>query len=112
MLGAEIILLPPFENSNKSLLILTNRFSKHPKGDALALFGVADDGSIEGLDQPFYFGIGRHIRALGHDSTSRFIVTAARDHGGVVILERIEDGLKLREVARLGIPNVVVPLWL
>lgn len=79
----------------------------------MALFAVSPDGaSVRPTEEMHHYGIGRHIRALGTDRSGRWVVAAGRDEGGVVMLERVGDGLKLKEVARVEIPHVVVPLWL
>lgn len=113
MLGAGIILLPPFSPSQDSLLIVSNRFSTHSSGDALTLYKVSPEGgTVEPLSSPYLWGFGRHLRALEVDPSGRYVCVAGRDEGGVTILERVgEDGMELKEVARLDIPNVVVPLW-
>jgi hypothetical protein len=57
--------------------------------------------------------VGKHGRALDGDESGRFIATAARDGGGVVILERVGDGTEVVEVARLPeVENVVDALWM
>jgi 6-phosphogluconolactonase (cycloisomerase 2 family) len=113
MTAAEIILLPPLTPSAPYLLILTNRFSTSSRGDAIALFEVSASGeTVKPARSPHYWGIGKHIRALEGDQTGKYICTAGRDEGGVVILERTGDGTELEEVCRLDVPNVVVPVWL
>jgi 6-phosphogluconolactonase (cycloisomerase 2 family) len=112
MTGAEIILLPSLSPSGPQLLILTNRYSTSSRGDALALFEVSNDGeTVRPARSPHYWGVGKHIRALEADPRGKYICTAGRDAGGVVILERVGDGTELKEVCRLEVPNVVVPIW-
>lgn len=111
--AAEIILLPPINVGAPSLLLCTNRYSKHEQGDAIALFAIQSDGSVERAPKPFYRGVGKHIRALAGNQSGRYIAAAGRDEGGVVILERTgQNGLELSEVARLDLPLVVAPLWM
>lgn len=115
MTAAEIALLPPVSPGSPSLLLCTNRFSKHPEGDTIALFAVNDeDGSVTRAPQmPWYRGVGQHVRALDAHRNGKYIATAGRDGGGAVILERTgPDGLELKEVARLDIPLVVDALWM
>ena len=114
MIAAEIALLPPTSPENPSLLILTNRNSTTKEGDALALFTVSADGSqVQRAPKPHYHGIGRHIRTLAEDETAEYILTAGRDEGGVVMLQRTGDqGLDLQEVARINLPKVVVAVWM
>lgn len=111
MTAAEIALLPPLKEGDDALLLCTNRFSTHPDGDTIALFAVSADGSVR--PNGWYRGVGQHVRALDADPSGRYLATAGRDGGGAVILERVgEDGLELREVARLDLPKVVDALWM
>jgi 6-phosphogluconolactonase (cycloisomerase 2 family) len=112
MTAAEIILLPPLASfdTSSSLLICSNRFSTHSKGDALALFKVDDKGKVESIGH-FYPG-GKHLRGLVGDRVGKRVVVVCRDGGGVVVFERVGDGLELKEVARCEVEMGVVPLWM
>ena len=113
MTAGEIILLRPARSNCPSLLLATNRDSKQDKGDAIALFAVHGDGTLERGPQPWFYGVGKHIRALESDPTGRWVIAAGRDQGGVVMMERKgTEGLELEIIARLQIPNVVVPVWM
>jgi 6-phosphogluconolactonase (cycloisomerase 2 family) len=113
MTAAEILLLPPLDPRAPSLLLCTNRYTTREEGDAIALFAVGADGTVQRTETGWYRGVGKHVRALDGDKTGRFIATAARDGGGVVILERVGDGTEVVEVARLSdVENVVDALWM
>lgn len=113
MTAAEILLLPPLQPGAPSLLLCTNRYTTRKEGDAIALFAVDADGTVQRTETGWYRGVGKHVRALDGDKTVRFIATAARDGGGVVVLERVGDGTEVVEVARLPeVENVVDALWM
>jgi 6-phosphogluconolactonase (cycloisomerase 2 family) len=112
MTASEIILLPPLTPNSPSLLIASNRFSTSSKGDALALFKVDENGVVERTDEGWFWPGGSHLRGLAGDRSGRWVVVAGRDGGGVILLERVGDGLELAEVARIQISDVVAPLWI
>jgi 6-phosphogluconolactonase (cycloisomerase 2 family) len=109
MTAAEIILLPPIDNS-PALILCTNRYSTDPRGDTIAVFEVLQDGRVNPAPIPHIYGIGKQVRALSSDPSGRYIITAGRDEGGVVVLKRNKS--EFEEVARLDLPKVVVPLWI
>lgn len=109
MLASEILLLPSTSPKGKHLLLCTNRDSPNPEGDAIALFAVAQDGSVERTEQQWIMGVGRHLRGMLVDKEGKFVAVAGRDGGGLTIFER--DDLSLTQVAQLDVDNVVVPLW-
>ena len=115
MCATEIVLCPPVREGGPSLLICENRYSVHPKGDALALFEVSPDGAeVQRAPEPWVHGAGTHLRGLACDPSGRFVCVLARDSGGMTMYERTgDDGLLLREVARLAkIEKTVVPIWI
>lgn len=113
MLASEIILLHALHKSGKHLLICTNRDSPNQEGDAIATFAVDDDGAVERTEQGWITGVGRHLRGMAADKEGKLVAVAGRDGGGLVIFERDnEEGLTLREVARLEVDKVVCPLWI
>ena len=113
MLASEIILLPS-HNGGKHLLVCTNRDTPNNEGDALALFSVGDDGSVERTEQGWVEGVGRHLRGMLPDKSGQWVAVAGRDEGGVTIFERDVSGtgLRLDKVAHLEVDQVVVPLWI
>ncbi|GFZ51129.1 hypothetical protein JCM24511_08887 [Saitozyma sp. JCM 24511] len=114
-LGAsEILLLPPLHPGGPSLLIASNRDSPSAEGDALALYAVSPDGGdVKPTKEAFVRGVGRHLRGVAADPSGRWVMVCGRDEGGVKLFERVgEDGLELKEVAKIDIPNTVCPLWM
>jgi 6-phosphogluconolactonase len=114
-LGAsEILLLPPVRPDGPSLLIASNRDSPSAEGDALALYAVSPDGGdVQPTKEAFVRGVGRHLRGVAADPSGRWVMVCGRDEGGVKLFERVgEDGLELKEVAKIDIPNTVCPLWM
>lgn len=91
----------------------SNRDSPSEKGDTIALFEVSPDGGVERTEQGWIHGLGKHLRGVAGDKSGKWVVVGARDGGGVTVLERGgEDGLELKEVARLeGVEKVVAPIW-
>ena len=113
MLASEIRLLPSLTPSGKHLLICTNRDSPNSEGDAIALFSVDDDGTVERTSQGWITGIGKHLRGMAADKEGRFVAVAGRDGGGLTIFERdSETGLTLQQVAKIDVEQVVAPLWI
>jgi 6-phosphogluconolactonase (cycloisomerase 2 family) len=113
MLASEIILLRSLDPSGRHLLICTNRDSPNPEGDAIATFSVDDNGTVERTEQGWITGVGKHLRGMAADKEGKFVAVAGRDGGGLVIFERdSEDGLTLKEVARIEVDKVVCPLWI
>ena len=113
MLAAEIILLPTF--GGPLLLLCSNRKSPLPEGDTVALFAVdPEDGSkVERTRQGWLKGFGKHIRGANADQTGKYVAIAGRDSGGLTILEwNGEGGMRLEEVARLGVDGVLAPVWM
>ncbi|WVQ79088.1 hypothetical protein IAT38_001182 [Cryptococcus sp. DSM 104549] len=113
--ASEIILLPPTRPDGPLLLIASNRDSPVSPTDTLALFSVSstDGADVQWTKEGWIGGIGRHLRGVGADASGRWVAVLGRDGGGLKMFERVgEDGLELREVARLKeIENAVVPLW-
>ena len=113
MLASEIRLLPSLAPSGKHLLICTNRDSPNPESDAIALFSVDDNGTVERTSQGWITGIGKHLRGMAVDREGRFVVVAGRDGGGLTIFERdFETGLTLQQVAKIDVEQAVAPLWM
>lgn len=113
MLASEIIFLPSPTTDGKGLILCTNRDSPNSQGDAITLFSVHGDGSVERTEQGCVEGSGRHLRGMLADKTGRWVAVAGRDGGGLTILERDLEGtgLRLEKVAHLEVELVVVPLW-
>lgn len=113
MLACEIILLKALSAGGKHLLICSNRDSPNPAKDAVALFAVDDDGSLERVkEQPWIEGVGKHVRGVAADPSERWVLMAGRDDGVVKMFERVgKDGLQLEEVAKIDVEQVVCPLW-
>ena len=113
MLASEILLLSSPTPGGKHLLICTNRDSPNPEGDAIALFSVDDDGTVERTEQGWITGIGKHLRGMSADKEGKYLAVAGRDGGGLTIFERDQEkGLALKEVAKLAVEKVVCPLWI
>lgn len=113
MLASEIILLPSLSPGGKHLLICTNRDSPNTEGDAIALFSVDEDGSVERTKQGWITGLGKHLRGMLPDKEGRFVAVAGRDGGGLKVFERDQEtGLTLVQVAEMDVGQVVVPLWI
>lgn len=112
MLASEIALFPADPKGNH-LLVASNRDSANPAGDALALFSVsAQDGSqVTPKAEKFVMGGGKHLRGVASDAEGKWVCVTGRNGGGVVIYERVEEGL--REVVRYEeIEKPVCPLWI
>jgi len=113
MLASEILLLPSPTSGCKHLLICSNRDSPNPEGDAIALFSVDDDGTVERTEQGWITGIGKHLRGMSADKEGKYVAVSGRDGGGLTIFERDQEKvLKLKEVAKLEVEQVVCPLWI
>lgn len=113
MLAGEILLLPSLKPGGPHLLLATNRDSPNLQGDSIALFRVDDEGTVSRTDNPFIVTGGKHLRGAGASGDGHWVLVAGRDGGGVVMFERVgEDGLNLKQVARVQLDKVVCPLWI
>jgi hypothetical protein len=82
-------------------LLATNRQSRWPERDAIAIVGINGDASLGPSLYPWP-GL-THMRELSFSPDGRFVCAAGRDAGGVVMLDS-----NWNVVARLDMDNVAV----
>jgi 6-phosphogluconolactonase (cycloisomerase 2 family) len=97
---AQIPMLASALKMKDGKLLATNRQSRWPERDAIAIVGINDDAS---LSPPLYHWPGlTHMRELSWSPDGRFLCAAGRDAGGVVMLDRnwnVVAGLDMDNVA-------------
>ncbi|KZP00978.1 putative isomerase YbhE [Calocera viscosa TUFC12733] len=112
--GAAELLLHP----SGGYLYATNRDSKHPKGDTVAIFKLQASLLALGAKEAkwvkeVHTGL-VHIRGavIREYEGKVYLVAAGKDGGGVKAFEVTEGGEDLKEVAQVDVENVTGFVWL
>lgn len=112
MLAAEVVIPTPNSEFPTPYLYLSNRNDPAPGGDTIAVFDIAEPGSLK-LVAEYRSGV-HHLRGMAFGGPEeRYIVVGGAQGGGIRVLERVDGGKAFREVAKLeGVDAPTAFLWL